>query len=97
MGTTMQPSATGSTKPSGDTAKRFLVANFLRECGLFWNRQVDNPEFLEAWFEQLRPYTASAIEKAMADYLKEEERFPVPGALIPRIREKTNCFEVKGE
>lgn len=73
--------------------KRFLVANFLRKAGLFWDRAVDNPQLLEAWFEELHPYTAKAIDTAMKKYFKSEEFFPVPGTLIPYIKDSVNYLE----
>lgn len=48
-----------------------------------------------AWFEELEPYSVRAIESAMSDYFKQEVMFPVPGSLIPRIKEKANPFEKK--
>jgi hypothetical protein len=54
---------------------------------------VDNPQFLEAWFEKIQPYRVRAIAKAMRAYINEEERFPVPGTLIPRIKQEPNALE----
>jgi hypothetical protein len=75
--------------------KRLLLANFLREAGLFWARPVDNPQLAEAWYQQIKTYRAKAIESAMKEYFREEEYFPVPGTLIPRIKTKPNHLEPK--
>jgi hypothetical protein len=52
---------------------------------------------LDAWFEELEPYTADAIDKGMKVYFKEEIYFPVPGSLIPIIKSQLNVFEQKNK
>jgi hypothetical protein len=50
---------------------------------------------LDAWYKQIQPYTVKAIETAMKKYFKAEEFFPVPGTLIPYIKDCVNYLEPK--
>lgn len=77
-----------------DEEKFNLLDRFLGKCGLFWNRLPITPELIEAWFEEIQPFTVKAIERSMREYLQEEAYFPVPGTLIPRIKGRVGYREV---
>lgn len=80
-----------------DEEKFALVDKFLGEAGLYWNRLPVPVELIEAWFHRVRKFRAKAIAKAFDQYLNEEERFPVPGTVIPRIEALPNYLEPTSE
>jgi hypothetical protein len=73
-----------------------LIESFLRKAGLFWNRPI-LPELVQAWFEELQPFRSKPIEAAMRKYLQSEVMFPVPGALIPMIKDRVSPMRLKDE
>jgi len=42
---------------------------------------------------RIEPYTCEALAWAFEQYLDRAEYFPVPGTLIPIVKERLNCRE----
>lgn len=80
-------------KPGCDNdAKAGALERFLRECGVLWNRPITTA-LREAWMRRIEPYTYEALVWAFEEYLTRAEYFPVPGTLIPIVKERLNCRE----
>ena len=76
------PSQTG---PSPEDQKTLLVADFLRESGLHWNRVIE-PALAEMWLQRVMKFTPRVIKAGFDDFMESEAFFPVPGTVFPYIR-----------
>ena len=80
-----QLTATSSTGCSPEEQKRLLVADFLYEACLHWNRPLDDDLVLR-WVQRVRKFTPRVIKAGFDDFMESEAFFPVPGTVFPYIR-----------